>query len=628
MQRGSKMMHHAGRVRRSVLLIIVLLSGASLIWRALSPMGPSVEPERAPPLQPPVLAAIARITMQALRDDDADRSADSPSVDAPVDVYAALRSRGRLLGSGWGSASNRFGGVEAAVRTALLSIDAGQRDEIDVVELSLLTGAAPLDLGTPPALPGHAHRGVRGLQVRLDQQLIRFPPTLMVARNMSFDSALDIAARTLRSDPARLLQSAEIDWFDAQQVLVYVGDKPRAVELFRGNRLVTLAEVTRPAIERSVLLMKRWMLNALRADGRMPYMYYPASNRESVSNNMIRQWMASLCLSRIATAVGDPALVDLATRNIRYNLQRFYHEEQGLGIIEYRGKVKLGAVALAALAMLEHPEPDQFAAVIDKLVATTDHLWREDGSFQTFYRPAGRSREANLHNFYPGETLLLWASLLQREADTARAARFSRSLDYYRQWHLAQRKPAFIPWHTQAYYLRWKQTRDPALRDWIFAMNDWLLGMQSHSRVAYDDTLGRFYDPAPLRAHFGPPHASSTGVYIEGLADAFLLARETGDRERAARYRDALLLGMRSVLQLQFADETDYWFAVDPERVMGGVRTTVYNNVIRIDNVQHNLMGMMKVLAAFDDQDFFPHPTTGDPETASQAAFNRGYTND
>ena len=40
------------------------------------------------------------------------------------------------------------------------------------------------------------------------------------------------------------------------------------------------------------------------------------------------------------------------------------------------------------------------------------------------------------------------------------------------------------------------------------------------------------------------------------------------------------------------------------DALRGGVRNTVYDNVVRVDNVQHNLMAVFKVLDRFTDDDF------------------------
>ena len=200
--------------------------------------------------------------------------------------------------------------------------------------------------------------------------------------------------------------------------------------------------------------------------------------------------------------------------------------------------------------------------------------------------------------------MLLWATLYAADPDPALLDRFMASFRYYRAWHLDEvnRNPAFVPWHTQADYLVWQETRDPALRNFIFEMNDWLLAMQQGDEVPYPDLQGRFYNPE--RPEFGPPHASSTGVYLEGLIDAYRLAVAVGDEARAERYRLAIRRGLRNVMQLQFQDEIDLYYTEEPARVRGGVRTELYDNVIRVDNVQHNLLAVLKILETFAPEDY------------------------
>jgi hypothetical protein len=51
---------------------------------------------------------------------------------------------------------------------------------------------------------------------------------------------------------------------------------------------------------------------------------------------------------------------------------------------------------------------------------------------------------------------LFWAQRIDATLDPALLARFHQSFRYYRGWHLENRNPAFIPWHTQAYFIVWE----------------------------------------------------------------------------------------------------------------------------------------------------------------------------
>jgi hypothetical protein len=153
-----------------------------------------------------------------------------------------------------------------------------------------------------------------------------------------------------------------------------------------------------------------------------------------------------------------------------------------------------------------------------------------------------------------------------------------------------------VPWHTQAAAIIFRLTGDAQWRDYIFEMNDWLLQHQEYGGTVEPDYWGRFY--SPHKPEYGPPHASATGVYLEGLVDAWLLAREAGDDKRSAAYLQAIKRGIRSIAQLQFSSALDCYYISRKQRVMGAIRTESDNNEIRIDNMQHALAALLKFKTA------------------------------
>jgi hypothetical protein len=420
----------------------------------------------------------------------------------------------------------------------------------------------------------------------------RTSPTEVIATNRKTTRLMDMFSKRHGLSKQQMTQMS-YRFLLGPQLLIPTDPSGKVLAMSRGNTLVEPEDVTRESVDDFANLMIEWMFNSLHDDGRMTYLYWPSQGQEAPKrDNLIRQFMATIALGRSAARRGDPALFDRAEQNIDYNLQKYFRAEGELGLVELRGKVKLGAVALAALAIVEHPKRAKWKHYEMALRRTVDELWHEDGSFTTFYLPKGRNDN---QNFYPGEALLLWASLYEESKNPKLLERIMKTFAHYRKWHLdsKNRNPAFIPWHTQAYYKIWKVTSSKDLADFIFEMNDWLLGMQQWDDVLYPDTRGRFHDP---KRPFGPPHASSTGVYLEGLIDAYELAKALDDNERAARYQQAIRRGLRSSMQLQFVDDVDMFYITKRDAVRGGLRTTVYDNQIRCDNVQHTLMGTMKIL--------------------------------
>lgn len=513
-------------------------------------------------------------------------------------AYVALRRKGARLSAAWGGGETELESILAAFERA----QSRARDhlhEIDAIELCVAHSFQELDLAGHRGRLTNVHRGIRGLELSRGDRTWLWGPSEMIARNLSFPRLLERFCEEQALDEARFAAQVSARIFEAEQVLIQTGPSLRATQMTRGAKVLAPEEVTRRRVEAFAEGLRQWMLNHVDDRGRMTYKYWPSRGRESSANNMLRQWMATLCLVRLARA--DVGLVAVARRNLEYNLEHSFRARGALGIIDCDGKVKLGAVALAALAIVEHRDRSAYRDVERRLRRTVDDLWNDDGSFRTFLVPEGRTDN---QNFYPGEALLLWATLYDESGDDELLTRIKTSFDYYRRWHLEHKNPAFIPWHTQAYFLLWRRTGDPELRDFVLSMNDWLLGIQQWDDALYPDVRGQFYDPR--HPEYGPPHASSTGVYLEGLADAYAMTTELGDRDRAERYRVGITRGLRSVMQLQFDDDVDMFYISKRDRVRGGLRTTVYDNTVRVDNVQHNLMAALKVLDRFGERDFRP----------------------
>lgn len=523
-------------------------------------------------------------------------------------VYAALRADGTQLVEHWGTQGpTQLHALREAL--AVLRPHAHPSQDPPVLTLELAFSHPPRTQRLPDAsrfFRSRATQGIVGFEFSWQGHVERHSPTSIVAANVSHDHLLGSFLSRQGIGPERLGEVG-VRTFAAQQVLHVFGPEPRTFLMDRGNRLVTIDEVSEENVRQLADLARTWLFENLDERGRMTYLVRPSDPQVVRSNNMVRQWMATVAMGRAAHRDDDAEAWAQVARNIDYNLRAFYRERDGHGLILYGGKVKLGAVALAALALLEHPNRERWRAQEAALQRSMRYLWNDDGSFQGFYLPEGRNGQ---QNFYPGEALLYWAFLYRENRDPELLARIRKSFEYYREWHLTpeNRNPAFVPWHTQAYTVVWDVTRDEEMQAFIFEMNDWLVDtmLEWNPRSALPDLQGRYYN---ARLPFGIPHASSTGVYLEGLIDAFRIARTAGDRERAERYRLAILRGLRSIMQLQFVDEVDMFYIPRDQRrrVLGGIRTDVHNNEIRCDNVQHNLMGILKILDTFAPEDY-RHP--------------------
>ena len=500
----------------------------------------------------------------------------------PGPLHACLRQKGRRLAEIWidnGSLANAFAEILA-------------RPEAQVADALTLCITHDWQAVPPERFERvftQAARGRLGVALVLNGRERRLAPIEAIASNRSFARWLErerTAADLMPSDS--LTAENELRCFAARQLHLAPFSAPLCTDLSYGAPAVQPETFDRAELDRLIAGMTDWLAANLRDDGHLTYKYWPSRGRESEADNPIRRFMGTLALIRTAQVQGDPALMARAAANLQFNLDRFYRSENGLGLIDWQGQVKLGAVALAALAILLHPDRARWREPYRRLSVTVDSLQGFDGAFRSFLLPAERNDN---QNFYPGEALLFWANRLQADPAEGLQARFLASFAHYRAWHRRARNPAFVPWHSQAYALAFAVLRQRDLRDFVLEMNDWLLPLQQWGQPLAPDFWGRFYDPE--RPDYGPPHASSTGVYIEGLAAALALALEAGETARATRYERAIWRAARNLRQLQFKGPIDAFYIRRRSKVLGGLRTETYNNEIRVDNVQHGLLGLL-----------------------------------
>ncbi len=437
-------------------------------------------------------------------------------------------------------------------------------------------------------------RGLVGMEIEFRGAFLRLAPTRMLAANLGFDRALERFLEERGASREDFAAEGGLRSFAARQYLLPPGSGRPPVELFRGGTPVEAAATGDG--ERAADLadgIGEWMLRNLDADGALPYKYWPSRGEESPADNALRRFLASLALARLAKLRDSAEIREAARLNLRFNLARYFRPlGDGRGAIVERSGAKLGAAALAGLAILENPAREEFAEELAMLTAGIDSLVHSELGFRTFFFPAERDGEN--WNFYSGEALLFWAEALRRRFPLAPTVeRCKAAFERCRERHRRKRNPAFVPWHTQACASLYAQTGRREFADFVLEMNDWLLPMQQWDGLEAD-MRGRFYDPR--RPEFGPPHAASTGAYLEGLADAAALARALGEKRRAAAYERAIRRGLRSLGQLQFRNWRDMFYVARPERVLGALRTEVYDNAVRVDSAAHALAAAIKVL--------------------------------
>lgn len=510
-------------------------------------------------------------------------------------VGVVFRGGGVLYARTWASGGSTLENLQRAIVKGKEKIGFEKAARVNRFQVSLThTYKNSLKISEKSKIFSKRLRGILGLELKSGEVIELYAPSYFTATNRSPNRVVRNFFKQHKLSGLSLTDGVFARTFESEEIFVALDAAEKPIKVSRGKRYVPMQSVNRKRIEEMAAAAIKWLSRSVGADGRMTYKYWPSSGKDSKNNNILRQWMGSFSLVKGAKYKNDPRLFRIAEKNIDYNLKKFYRQEGSYGLLEYNEKIKLGTLSFAVLAIINHPNRKKWSRYERAFRATITSLWNANGSFNTFYKP--KTRNDN-QNFYPGETLLLMAELYKLEKDPAILKKALKSFRHYQNWHNNNWNPAFIPWQTLAYYRFWKVTGNPEFSDFIFKMNDRLILMQQWLFDSkFRDLKGRFYSTSGL---YGPPHASSTGIYIEGLIDAYKLAIDLQDTGRQKKYARAIQRGFRSLMQLQFTSNTEMFFVSRNKRnrVYGGLRTTVYDNTIRTDNVQHSLNASISYLS-------------------------------
>ena len=535
------------------------------------------------PILPRAISAQALTTFL-----DRTRASQAPSgFDAPLltPFEITARAKGQSLVSEWFEGQSPFRAMQHMLSAM---------PTIDLVQLVIVTDRQDLFALTWQAALNAEKNGRYALELTQHGEVQRVSPLETIATNRPLRRWFEIQLERKKLSAAEFFAlGGKLSLLTCRQFLLPCQQGAEAVETYRGSRLIAADAPVEQLADDVVSGIARWFMANAEDDGSLPYKYWPSAGMYSDADNTIRRFMASVVFNRLADGLDRQDVRVAAKKNLNFNLKRFYTTVNGHGAILWNDSVKLGAVAIAAQAIIESPFATEWRDQLAALRETIDALWQPSGAFRTFLIPKDRNDN---QNFYPGEALVFWATSLAKNPDDALLARTLKSLSFYRNHFRTKPNPAFVPWHTQAAAIIFRLTGDAQWRDYIFEMNDWLLQHQEYGGTVEPDYWGRFY--SPHKPEYGPPHASATGVYLEGLVDAWLLAREAGDDKSSAAYLQAIKRGIRSMAQLQFSSALDCYYISRKQRVMGAIRTESDNNEIRIDNMQHALAALLKFKTA------------------------------
>ena len=534
----------------------------------------------------------------------------------PADVLSAARA-----GFAGAAAEESAGDVAARARLWRAGVAAAEAEAsaVDGLSAAQAAGAAlRASLGEESDQPGDA-LGVEveaGRESRSPEGLIGLIQTPLpghhglilrdgerVARGWPFD-ALRTDGRTAawvkrlnreaRHPGARLASSTSVEVFTTVEALGTVAptDGERIPARSGGFRSVEMGEVLPDRLSGSALQAAAWLLRHQRADGSFAYEYAPPGRDQEGGwtpyDQLVRQCGCAWAIAMVARISRDRKIGEAAARAIGGILERHLRRD-GPGRLFYLediyGEAKLGAPPLLLLAICELGASLRIPReTVDQLTASLLAVQSRDGRLGTTAR--GMDLEGS-ETYYAGQIVLALARLYAiRKRPRLRSA-VERSLAHYRErWQDEdERDLSFTTWMIQACDQWHANVGDDLSRIYAYEMADWALEEQHGVDAANPLWAGAFQNTPGI----------GTAAYSEGIASALSIAQRAGDDDRASRYRDALLLAMRFLLQLSI-DGPEHALLGRPDHV-GAVRSALHRSSLRCDNAQHYLMSMLRARA-------------------------------
>jgi hypothetical protein len=194
-------------------------------------------------------------------------------------------------------------------------------------------------------------------------------------------------------------------------------------------------------------------------------------------------------------------------------------------------------------------------------------------------RPVRLARPQD-HDFLPGAALVAVAGATEARLTTLDLELAEACLLWHRGRFRLLRTWGMAGWQPQGWAAIWSLTRDSEQAAFVFEVADWAIDRQVLKTGAFLEDLA-YTEPT-----------FNTGFIAEAVAAAWLVAAELDAVEQVQRYRRSWQLAM-GFLRTLVVDDQDTFCMADPQRALGGVRTSISRSDIRIDAVSHALRAFL-----------------------------------
>jgi len=327
------------------------------------------------------------------------------------------------------------------------------------------------------------------------------------------------------------------------------------------------------------------------SNGKFKYLYDAEKNEYDDSEyNIVRHAGTCYALLDLYEEVEIDKYLNSGVAGLDYLCEFTNRISKDKWAIDWGGEMKVGTVSLAILGMVRYYEAtdrDKYNIYIEKFANFIVSQQRDDGAF------AGIYGDEDEDLYYSGEAFFALSLAYDIFEKNYYLESIEKALKYYWSPFYDYNNSAFIPWASSGCAKWFELTNDYKFLEFCFEMTDIQISRQNYENLC--DELGN-----NLYGYFIGPTVN-TGVYLEGIGDAFRIAKSVYDSQRIANYYKSLKAGLEWLLSLQFRKESQL---TCPNRGYGGFHegfTIDDPYIVRIDYNQHAISAILRILREFSD---------------------------
>lgn len=361
------------------------------------------------------------------------------------------------------------------------------------------------------------------------------------------------------------------------------------LDLYRGHRM--WSELKRNDVMAAARNAGNYLRINVLPDGRFVYRYLGEQHARAREYNIVRHAGTILSMLDLYASTQNERLLHAAERATGYlveQMQTFGDNDSGMIALAYEGKIKLGGVALAAVALAKHIEVTGNDLYQPQLIGLGEYIrgsQRGNGSFVHQRRPGTGLELPFMSEYYPGEAILALTRIY--------------GIDPQDKWlDVAEGNASFLITERDA----GKETLELIHDHWLlYGINELYRQRPKplyleHARRITETIIHHQLVDSEFPDYNGcfnkRPQSTPTATRSEGLLAAYPLFRDHGLEAEADAMLPVIVRAVHFQMQNQFRPE-NAMYAQLPNRCLGGVRKHLESYSVRIDYVQHSLQAFL-----------------------------------